>query len=212
MALSPLAVAQALRPGARPENFRVIVASAAPAQPPRGAAPALVSGSGICGVAILSGRTLGTVEGRGACGVENAVEITAVGGIRLGGGVTVDCQTASALADWVERVANPAVGDQGGGLARIDVGGGYSCRGRNNVAGARLSEHAFGHAIDVMGVTLRDGTRLSVLGNWGNALLREMHRGACGIFGTVLGPDANRAHRDHFHFDTARYRSGSYCR
>jgi len=25
-------------------------------------------------------------------------------------------------------------------------------------------------------------------------------------------PNANRFHRDHFHFDTARYRSGSYCR
>jgi hypothetical protein len=28
----------------------------------------------------------------------------------------------------------------------------------------------------------------------------------------VLGPNANSFHRDHFHFDTARYRSGSYCR
>jgi len=30
--------------------------------------------------------------------------------------------------------------------------------------------------------------------------------------GTVLGPEANRFHRDHFHFDTAEYRSGPYCR
>jgi len=28
----------------------------------------------------------------------------------------------------------------------------------------------------------------------------------------VLGPEAARYHQDHFHFDTARYRSGSYCR
>jgi hypothetical protein len=42
--------------------------------------------------------------------------------------------------------------------------------------------------------------------------MRRMHRGACGPFGTVLGPEADRYHQDHFHFDTARYRSGSYCR
>jgi hypothetical protein len=39
-----------------------------------------------------------------------------------------------------------------------------------------------------------------------------MHKAACGPFGTVLGPNSNRFHQDHFHFDTARYRSGSYCR
>ena len=29
--------------------------------------------------------------------------------------------------------------------------------------------------------------------------------------GTALGPNANRFHRDYLHFDTARYRRGSYC-
>ena len=44
-------------------------------------------------------------------------------------------------------------------------------------------------------------------------MLRNLHRAACGPFGTVLGPNANAAHRDHYHFDTARYRSGTaYCR
>lgn len=31
--------------------------------------------------------------------------------------------------------------------------------------------------------------------------LRELHKGACGVFGTVLGPEANEAHRDHLHLD-----------
>jgi hypothetical protein len=44
------------------------------------------------------------------------------------------------------------------------------------------------------------------------AFLRRLHRGACETFSTVLGPDANEAHRNHFHFDLAsRRRSGSYC-
>ncbi|HXF52530.1 MAG TPA: extensin family protein [Hyphomicrobiaceae bacterium] len=43
--------------------------------------------------------------------------------------------------------------------------------------------------------------------------LRQLHRSACGIFGTVLGPEANEAHRDHFHLDLAQRRSRrSYCR
>ncbi len=31
--------------------------------------------------------------------------------------------------------------------------------------------------------------------------LRGLHKGACGVFGTVLGPEANEAHRDHLHLD-----------
>jgi len=43
--------------------------------------------------------------------------------------------------------------------------------------------------------------------------LRQLHRRACGIFGTVLGPESNEAHRDHFHLDLAQRRSKrSYCR
>ena len=42
--------------------------------------------------------------------------------------------------------------------------------------------------------------------------LRSAHRTACKIFGTVLGPEANNTHRDHFHVDLARRRLGSYCR
>ena len=41
--------------------------------------------------------------------------------------------------------------------------------------------------------------------------LRRLHKGACGVFGTVLGPEANEAHRDHFHFDLAYRRSSSFC-
>lgn len=41
--------------------------------------------------------------------------------------------------------------------------------------------------------------------------LRALHDGACGIFGTVLGPEANTAHRDHFHLDRKERDYGSYC-
>jgi hypothetical protein len=41
--------------------------------------------------------------------------------------------------------------------------------------------------------------------------LRRLHRGACGTFGTVLGPEANEAHRDHFHLDLAERRRNAFC-
>lgn len=41
--------------------------------------------------------------------------------------------------------------------------------------------------------------------------LRRVHETACGKFGTVLGPEANEAHRDHLHLDLAARRHSSFC-
>lgn len=44
------------------------------------------------------------------------------------------------------------------------------------------------------------------------AFLRGAHDSACGIFGTVLGPEANNAHRNHLHVDLAvRGKTGAFC-
>lgn len=43
------------------------------------------------------------------------------------------------------------------------------------------------------------------------SFLHALHDGACGIFTTVLGPEANRAHQDHFHFDLKSRRGASFC-
>lgn len=41
--------------------------------------------------------------------------------------------------------------------------------------------------------------------------LRGAHDTACKIFGTVLGPEANNAHRNHLHLDMAHRESGVFC-
>ncbi|MGE5514077.1 MAG: extensin family protein [Bacteroidota bacterium] len=41
--------------------------------------------------------------------------------------------------------------------------------------------------------------------------LRRIHRAACQYFGTVLGPEANEAHRNHFHVDMADRPIKSFC-
>lgn len=40
---------------------------------------------------------------------------------------------------------------------------------------------------------------------------KRLHKGACSQFETVLGPEANEAHRGHFHFDLNAGRSRPYC-
>lgn len=108
------------------------------------------------------------------------------------------------------------MGRLGGGIAQFRVAAHYSCRTRNSQPGARISEHGKGKAVDIAAIRLRNGVDVTVLDGWRDRthgpILRRMWGAACGPFGTVLGPDANAFHRDHFHFDTASYRSGSYCR
>ncbi len=41
--------------------------------------------------------------------------------------------------------------------------------------------------------------------------VRKVHQQACATFGTVLGPEANEAHRDHFHFDMKARSRKAYC-
>lgn len=205
-AFSPTAIAMSLRPFPRPASIETAAVERRLARQ-RGQ---------VCGDPSIQGTAIGLVNGAGACGIDAAVKLRSVAGVTLSPRATIDCRTARALKTWVERGVLPAVGSEGGGVSSLRVVSHYACRTRNNQPGARLSEHAFGRAIDIAGIRLRDGTEMTLLTDWSSAddgaQLRQMWRAACGPFGTVLGPEANRFHRDHFHFDTARYRSGSYCR
>jgi len=178
---------------------------------------AVTRGGGLCGdpglVGTVSGYLPDPVEG---CGVERAVRLESVHGVRLSQPATLTCPTARTLGQWVDRSARPEVGRMGGGLSGLRVVAHYTCRTRNSQAGALISEHGKGKAIDIAALQLRDGSEISVLEDWGpgrkGRVLRRVHAQACGPFGTVLGPESDRFHRDHFHFDTAKHRGGPYCR
>ena len=170
----------------------------------------------ICGIPGLVSAARAPVKGRGSCGVAKPVVVTEVAGVSLSRPSIMNCGTAQALDEWVRDGAIPAVGKRGGGLAELTVAAHYACRTRNNQRGARMSEHSRGNAIDISSVVMADGSRVTVLDGWkkktDGALLRRLHKTACGPFGTVLGPNSDRHHRDHFHFDIADHRSGPYCR
>jgi len=173
-----------------------------------------IKGPSVCGQRDIIGTPMSPIR-NGQCGISNPVRVTAVAGVYLNSAAVVDCKTAKALRKWVEKSAKPALKRKGGGLKSVMVVASYACRSRNSQKGAKLSEHAKGHAVDIAGFTLKNGQVLTVLSDWNgkhSRALRKMHKEACGTFGTVLGPKANKFHLDHFHFDTARYRNGTYCR
>ncbi len=171
----------------------------------------------VCDDPAIKGELIGKVgSDSSACGIEDAVLVRSIGGVTLSQPSLMECNTAHTLKHWMDNAMTPAFGDVGGGVSEIKVASHYACRTRNSVKGARLSEHAKGRAIDIAAFHLRDGTQVSVLDHWGGGaagrILSKLHASACGAFGTVLGPNSDRHHQDHFHFDTAEYRMGSYCK
>ena len=85
----------------------------------------------------------------------------------------------------------------------------------NGQAGGKISEHAFGNALDIAGFRLADGRRITVVHDWtrgeaqDQAFLRDVHAGACTSFTTVLGPGYNAFHYNHIHVDLAMHGGGS---
>lgn len=181
------------------------------------APPASYPGSGpICGDRRLSGARLPQIGGTGGCGIANPVRVSAVAGVRLDPPATVNCTAARALADWVETTAAPSAARYAGApLVKLNIAASYACRRINNRPSGALSEHATGNAVDISAFVLADGRRITLTDGWrgaGRSFLLASWRGACGPFGTVLGPDSDRHHLDHFHFDVARHRNGAYCK
>ncbi len=172
---------------------------------------------GICGVSGIQGQNLARIPGRlRGCGIKSPVRVTSVAGVSLSHPSTMNCTTAKALNTWVGNSVVPIIGRLGGGVTSLQVIADYSCRTRNNRPGAKISEHGKGAALDISGFNLKNGTTLDVKSGWNTRgdgkILKNLHRAACGPFGTVLGPNSDRFHQDHFHVDTASYRGGSYCR
>lgn len=158
----------------------------------------------------------GTYSGCGA--IQPFVMAAALhGAVTLQPPAVLRCPMIPSTERWIDEVVRPAARNRlGADLVRIEVAASYSCRTRNGIPGARMSEHGRANALDVRGFVLSDGRVVTVKHNWRGPrrealFLRDVHDGACRLFTTVLGPEADRYHHDHFHLDLARHsRNGSY--
>ncbi|MFL4994515.1 MAG: extensin family protein [Microvirga sp.] len=153
------------------------------------------------------------IDGPGVCGMDYPFKVSAFnnGAVGLKSKVTLACPIIPRIDTWLDEIVRPAA-EMYFGVPLADIkAGSYSCRPRNNQMGAKVSEHAFGNALDVMGFVLTDGREISVVKGWrgGDAteqeFLREAFVGACRYFTTVLGPGSDAFHYDHFHIDLARH-------
>ena len=118
-----------------------------------------------------------------------------------------DCASALRLAMWVEHGVRPAARDiLGTDLREVVDNGSYNCRPMRTTRGdsPRWSTHATAMAIDVSGFEMADGRSLRLIRDWDGTgsearFLRATRDAACQWFVTVLGPDYNALHADHFH-------------
>jgi hypothetical protein len=127
---------------------------------------------------------------------------------------TLACPIVSELDRWISNSMQPAAMRWfGSPVAEIKQISAYSCRGMNGNPYARISEHAFGNALDISAFTLADGRMVTVKTGWNGlpeeqGFLRDIQAAACEQFTTVLAPGSNVHHYDHIHVDLMRRRDG----
>lgn len=153
---------------------------------------------------IVEARVMEPLESGERCGIENRLEIARVGGAALRP-VETACETALRLVMWEQHGLQPAAQEHLGQSVRaIRHIGSYNCRPIRGST-TRMSTHATAASIDIGGVTLADGTKIELLRDWDGTparqgFLRAIRDAGCIWFSTVLGPDFNSLHADHFHF------------
>jgi hypothetical protein len=138
----------------------------------------------------------------------------AIGPVEVKPAATLACPIVSALDQWILTSVQPMAKHWfGQPVVEIKQISAYSCRGMNGNPNSRISEHAFGNALDISAFILADGRRVSVKDGWLGApqeqgFLRDIQGAACEQFTTVLAPGSNRFHYDHIHVDLMRRPSG----
>lgn len=193
------------------------------APPPKWSESAIADAKSACARLLKDGgyefKALEPIK-EGACGAPAPLRLSYINDVprvEIRPGATMTCPLAEALDRWLREVVQPrAKALLQANVIRLGNLSAYQCRNRYNSPTERISYHAFAEAVDVSEFVTAKGEHISVLEHWPVAdersqFLREIHDGACKIFGTVLGPQANAAHKNHFHLDMAKRRHSAYC-
>ncbi|NNF77615.1 MAG: extensin family protein [Rhizobiales bacterium] len=184
-------------------------------------------------VPLLEGLDIGykpedAIGGPEGCGAAAPIEVSKIVGVAIRPPATLNCKFTGVLHKWargaLQQAAKAALNDR---IVSVNNVASYTCRKTRGDGSRRLSEHALTNALDIAGFKLKSGDTVSVSDDWGptgatsdgrsghddeeeDALsakatfLRYVHESACEVFSTVLGPDHNVLHKDHFHFDHGR--------
>lgn len=159
---------------------------------------------------------LPAIDGPGMCGMEHPFRVNALaeGNVVLEPAGKLACPVIHEVDLWVQEVVQPAaVAWLGQPVVAIRQMSAYSCRGMNGNPNAKISEHAFGNALDVGAFRTADGRWITVKDGWKGSpndrgFLLQVQAGACERFTTVLAPGSNIFHYDHIHVDLMRHEKG----
>lgn len=149
------------------------------------------------------------------CSVPAPLSVSTLGaGLTLEPAGTMNCAMAETAATFAQTVISPVAQTvYGSRLKAVANASAYVCRPRHG--SKKLSEHAFGNALDIARLVLADGTSIDVAATAdpkAREFLGRIRKAACGQFKTVLGPGSDADHATHFHLDLAHRRNGStFC-
>lgn len=166
-----------------------------------------------------------TFEKKAQRGIANAIRVTGdFNGVRIISAPApspfglLDCRLALAMDDLTKVLASF-------GITQIYVGSMYR-KGAKISHRGKKSQHGYGLAMDILSMRHQDGMLMKVERDWHagigeascgpKAVMHDPNRASIlmrnavcevarrHIFHVMLTPGANRAHRDHFHFDIKR--------
>lgn len=156
------------------------------------------------------------IDGAGTCGMDHPFKVSALaqGQVSLAPTATLACPALASVDSWITETVQPAaLAWFGQPVAAVKQMSSYSCRNMNGAKVGKVSEHAFGNALDVGSFILADGREVAVKTGWKGrpdeqGFLRNVQASACERFTTVLAPGSNAFHYDHIHVDLMRRVSG----
>jgi hypothetical protein len=153
------------------------------------------------------------IIGPGECGAVDVVRLDAIvlpdhTKVAVTPPATLRCVMAEAVVHWVREEVAPAAGQLRAPLRGLENYDSFECRGRNRVAGAKISEHGHANALDVKSLKLADGRVIGPTDvNVERAFRESLRQSACARFKTVLGPGSDGYHENHIHIDLAERRN-----
>lgn len=134
--------------------------------------------------------------------------------IDIVGFVTADGRTVKVLTHWGPTRRDIAKAKKKRAAAKAAAAKAAAAKKKKPKAGDKPAIHKARLKVEGVPAAPESGGKelLAPAKTKESAFLKRLHKGACKIFGTALGPELNEPHRNHFHFDMKQRRRRSVCR